>query len=131
MTPHFAAAVAAAVAAARRETWRQEQVVDWRFNVAPGVSLAAIATGLVGVLWVVGATAGLDVAPQLARSAVSALLDVARAQAPSVGTAALLLGTTVAAWWWAEERARWVTRDQVLAAPWPRETRQLTCLEGS
>jgi hypothetical protein len=101
---HFAAAVAAA---ARRETWRQEQVVDWGFNVALGVGLAAIATGLVGVLWVVGATAGVDGAPQMARSAVSALLGSARAQAPVVGTATLLLGTTLAAWWWAEERARW------------------------
>ena len=101
---HFAATVAAA---ARRETWRQEQVIDWGFNVALGAGLAAIATGLVGGLWVMGATAGLDDAPQVVRTAVAALLDTARAQAPVVGTATLLLGTTVAAWWWAEERARW------------------------
>lgn len=101
---YFAATVAAA---ARRETWRQEQVIDWGFNVALGAGLAAIATGLVGGLWVMGATAGLDGAPEMARSAVTALLDTARAQAPVVGTATLLLGTTVAAWWWAEERARW------------------------
>ena len=37
---HFAAAVAAAV---RRETWRQEQVVDWGFNVALGVGRASTA----------------------------------------------------------------------------------------
>ena len=35
------------------------------------------------------------------------LLDTALARAPIVGTATLLLGTTLAAWWWAEERARW------------------------
>lgn len=101
---HLAAAVAAA---ARRETWREEQVVDWGFNVTLGVGLAAMAAGLVGGLWVMGATAGVDGAPQMAGAAVSALLDTARAQAPVVGTATLLLGTTVAAWWWAEERARW------------------------
>lgn len=101
---HFAGAVAAA---ARRETWRQEQVVDWGFNVALGGGLTAIGAGLAGLLWVVGATAGVDGAPQMARTAVSALLDTARDQAPVVGTATLLLGTTLAAWWWAEERARW------------------------
>ena len=37
---HFAAAVAAAV---RRETSRQEQVVDWGFNVALGVGRASTA----------------------------------------------------------------------------------------
>ena len=41
----------------------------------------------------------VDGAPQLARSAVAALLDTARTQAPVVGTATLLLGTTVAASW--------------------------------
>lgn len=101
---HFASTVAAA---ARRETWRQEQVVDWGFNLALGLGLAAIVVGLSGMVWMVGATAGVDAAPQMARAAVGALLDTARAQAPVMGTATLLLVTALGAWWWAEERARW------------------------
>jgi hypothetical protein len=101
---HFASRVAAA---ARRETWRHEQVVDWGFNVALGVGLSAIAAGLVGVAWMVGSTAAVDGAPQAALNTVGALLATARAQAPVVATALLLLVTTGGAWWWAEERGRW------------------------
>ena len=101
---HFAAAVAAA---ARRETWRQEQVVDWGFNVALGVGVAALTAGLAGVVWVVGATAAADGTARVAVAAAEALLVTARAQATVVGTATALLVTTLGAWWWAEERARW------------------------
>jgi len=101
---HFAAAVAAA---ARHESWRHEQVVDWSFNVALGVALATIAAGLGSLFWVLGANAGSGGAPQLAATAVGAALAAARAQAPVVATAALLLITTLGAWWWAEEHGRW------------------------
>ena len=101
---HFAVTVAAA---ARRETWRQEQVVDWGFNVAIAVGLAAIAIGLGGLVWMVGVSAGVDGAPQAAVTAVGALLDRVRGQSQVVATGTLLLVTTLGAWWWAEERGRW------------------------
>ncbi len=101
---HFALAVAAA---ARRETWRHEQVVDWSFNAALAVGLATVAAGVGGLVWVLGATAGADGAPQAVLSAVGAALAAARAQAPVVATASLLLATTLGAWWWAEERGHW------------------------
>lgn len=101
---HFAIGVAAA---ARRETWRQEQVVDWGFNVALGMGLGAITAGFGGLVWMVGVTAGAEGAPEMAVDAVAAVLATARAQAQVVATATLLLVTTVGAWWWAEERGRW------------------------
>lgn len=102
--PHFEATVAAA---ARRESWRHEQVVDWSFNLALGIALAAMAAGLGGLVWILGTTAGSGDAPQVAATAIGAALTAARVQAPVVGTATLLLVTTLGAWWWAEERGRW------------------------
>ena len=101
---HFASTVAAA---ARRETWRQEQVVDWGFNLALGLGLATIVAGLGGTLWMVGASAGGDGASQAAANAVGALVATARAQPSVVSAATVLLVTAVGAWWWAEERGRW------------------------
>ena len=101
---HFAITIAAA---ARRVTWRQEQVVDWGFNLALGMGLAAIVAGLGGMVWMVGASAGGDGAPQAAANAVGALVATARAEASVVSTATVLLVTAVGAWWWAEERRRW------------------------
>lgn len=104
--PHFALTV---TAAARRERWRQEQVLDWGFNVALGAGLAALGTGLAGAAWVLGTTAGAGPAavPGLLATSADAALAVIRAQATVVGTATLLVTTTLGAWWWAEERARW------------------------
>lgn len=104
--PHFELTVAAA---ARRERWRQEQVVDWGFNVALGTGLVALLAGLVGAMWVLGTTASAGPAATsgvLATTATAAL-GVIRGQATVVGTATLLLTATLGAWWWAEERARW------------------------
>ena len=102
--PHFAASVATA---ARRETWRQEQMVDWGFNVALGAGLATMAAGIVGAVWVVGATAQSGTAPAVAIGAATTLLSTVRTQGPVVVTATALLVTTIGAWWWTEERARW------------------------
>ncbi len=104
--PHFALAVAAA---ARRERWRQEQVLDWGFNVALGAGLAALLIGLAGAAWVVGTTASADpgAAPEVLVTTAGAALGAIRAQATVVGTATLLVTATLGAWWWAEERARW------------------------
>ena len=102
--PYFASSVAAAV---RRETWRQEQVLDWGFNVALGAGLAAMAAGIVGVVWVVGATAQAGGAPEMAVDAASVMLSTVQTQGPVVVAATALLVTTMGAWWWAEERARW------------------------
>lgn len=101
---HFALTVAAAT---RRERWRQEQVVDWSFNLALGAALTTVAAGVAGVVWVLGTTAGATGAPNLAATAAAAALAAMRAQAPVVGTATVLLATTLGAWWWAEERSRW------------------------
>ncbi len=105
MPPVYFASTVAAVA--RRETWRQEQVVDWGFNLALGVGLAAIVAGLGAMVWMVGASAAGDGASQAAANAVGALVATARTEASVVGAATVLLVTAVGAWWWAEERGRW------------------------
>ena len=101
---HFASTVAAA---ARRETWRQEQVVDWGFNLALAAGLAAMTIGLAALVWLVGAAAGSVAGPALPSVAVTGWLQAVRAQAPIVATATVLLATALGAWWWAEERGRW------------------------
>ena len=54
-SPAFAQRV---VAAAQRETWRQEQVVDWGFNLAIAAGLATVVVGLAALAWLVGSAAG-------------------------------------------------------------------------
>ena len=109
----------AVAAAARRETWRQEQVVDWGFNVALAAGLVAIVAGLGGP-----GVAGRRRRPDrrrrrgwLADAAERAAGRGCARQATVMAMATLLLATTLGAWWWAEERGALVTSRAVTPAP--------------
>jgi predicted anti-sigma-YlaC factor YlaD len=103
-TPALASRV---TAAARQESWRREQVVDWGFNVAIAAGLAAVVVGLAAVAWLLGSAAGPATSSAVVADAVLALLARVRAQFAVMSTATLLLATTLGAWWWAEGRVRW------------------------
>ena len=90
------------LAAARREAWRREVVVDWSFNLAIAAGLAAILAGLAALAWLFGSAAGPEATSALVLDATAELLSRLRAQAAITGTAVLLLTTALAAWWWAE-----------------------------
>lgn len=92
------------LAAARRDAWRREQVVDWSFNVAIGAGLAAVALGLAGVAWLLASAAGPGPSTEVMAGAAVDLIGRVRSQAAVTGTALLLLTTTLGAWWWAEGR---------------------------
>jgi hypothetical protein len=102
--PQFSMTVAAA---ARRETWRQEVVVDWGFNFAVGASVFVILAGGAALLWMAGAVVRVEITSDVAAGIVRRWLGDLRGHMTVVGTATLLLATTVGTWWWAEERARW------------------------
>lgn len=93
--------------AARRETWRREQVVDWGFNVAIAAGLAAVLVGLASLAWLLGSAAGPGASATLLADAVASLLARLRSQVMVMGTGTLLLTTTLGAWLWAEGRMRW------------------------
>ncbi len=101
-TPAFAARV---VAATRQEAWRREQVVDWGFNVAVAVGLAAVVIGLAALAWLAGSAAGPATSSAVVAEATLSLLARVRAQFAVMSTATLLLAITLGAWWWAEARA--------------------------
>ena len=103
-TPAFTLRVAEA---ARRETWRREQVVDWSFNVAIAAGLAAIVVGLGALAWLLGSAAGPGASATLLADAVGNLLVRLRSQAMVTATGTLLLTTALGAWLWAEGRMRW------------------------
>jgi AcrR family transcriptional regulator len=100
-SPAFAQRV---VAAAQREAWRQEQVVDWGFNVAIAAGLATVVVGLAALAWLVGSAAGPLGSSAVVADAALSLLSRIRAQFAVMTTATLLLVTTLGAWWWAEGR---------------------------
>jgi predicted anti-sigma-YlaC factor YlaD len=93
--------------AARREAWRQEQVVDWGFNLAIAAGLIAVVTGLATLAWLLGSAAGPGASATLLAEAMASLLVRVRAQATVMATGTLLLTTTLGAWLWAEGRMRW------------------------
>ena len=103
-SPAFAQRVAAA---AQRETWRREQVVDWGFNVAIAAGLGTILLGLAALSWLLGSAAGPAASSEVVADAALTLLSRIRAQFAVMSTATLLLATTLGAWWWAEGRERW------------------------
>ncbi len=92
------------LAAARREAWRREQVVDWGFNVAIAAGLVAIVAGLAALAWLLGSAAGPARVGAGAgrRRRRRCWCGCARRRGDGDGT--LLLTTTLGAWWWAEER---------------------------
>jgi hypothetical protein len=94
-------------AAARREAWRREQVVDWGFNVAIAAGLCAVLAGLASLAWLLGSAAGPGASAALLADTVTSLLVQVRSQAMVMATATLLLTTTLGAWLWAEGRMRW------------------------
>jgi len=103
--PASAPALAARVtAAARQESWRREQIVDWSFNVAIAAGLAAVVVGLASVAWLLGSAAGEATSAEVVADAALTLLARVRAQFAVMSTAMLLLATTLGAWWWAEGR---------------------------
>lgn len=93
--------------AARREVWRREQVVDWGFNVAIAAGLCAVLGGLASLAWLLGSAAGPGASVTLLADTMGSLLMQVRSQAMVMGTATLLLSTTLGAWLWAEGRMRW------------------------
>ena len=93
--------------AARRETWREEQVVDWGFNIAIAAGVVSVVAGLVGMGWLLGSAASPADASRFVIDASVEVLSRLRGQALVVGTGSLLLTTGLGAWWWAEERWRW------------------------
>ncbi|MGD9904274.1 MAG: hypothetical protein AB7U83_12480 [Vicinamibacterales bacterium] len=99
--PAFSHRVAAA---ARQEAWRQEQVVDWGFNVAIAGGVAAVAVGVAALAWLAGSVAGPAASSAMVAEATLAVVDRMRAQLAVMTTAGLLLATTLGAWWWAEGR---------------------------
>jgi hypothetical protein len=103
-TPAFARRVADA---ARRDTWRREQVVDWSFNVAIAAGLAAIVVGLGALAWLLGSAAGPAASATLLADAVGDVIGRLRSQAMVMATGTLLLTTALGAWLWAEGRMRW------------------------
>lgn len=103
-TPDFAARV---LSAARRDSWRAEQVVDWGFNAAIAAGVLLALAGLASLVWVLGSAAGPVETSGLVADAARDLLVRLRGQALVVGTATMLLATGLGAWWWAEERWHW------------------------
>lgn len=102
--PHFAAVVAGR---ARRETWRQEIVIDWGFNIALAAGLILVLAGTGSLIWMLGALGEPGEAAQVTAEALTRLLGRVRGQGLVIATATVLLTLTAGAWWWAEERQRW------------------------
>jgi hypothetical protein len=95
----------AVIGRVRRERWRAEQVVDFGFNVAVGLGVLLIVSGLAGLAWRTGVL-------QIGGEMSTLLLEAARtaatravADSQLVVFVALLLTTAVGLWWWAEEDA--------------------------
>lgn len=97
----FAARVSAAV---RRETWAQEVVVDWSFNLAVAGCVAMILAGVVATLWMVSAAAPVADSTRVAGDVLATVLARARGQAAVAAAAVALLATAVGGWWWAEQQ---------------------------
>lgn len=99
--PDFAARVAAA---ARREAWAQDVVIDWGFNLAVAGCVALILGGAVAGLWLMSTAAPMAESTRVAADALAQVAARARGQASIAVTAMALLVTAAGGWWWAEQQ---------------------------
>ena len=103
----FAALVASRI---RRDHWREEQQVDWMFNIAIAAGLVAIAGGALALvnLSLVTDTIGAGVSAMFTYFAQPGAEAPARVPAglPTYLLAAGFLATTLLVWSWAERSGR-------------------------
>jgi hypothetical protein len=97
--PAFTSAVIARV---HRERWKDEQVVDFGFNLAIAAGVFLIAGGALGLAWSFGLVSfGVD-ARSLLTSVANQWIDRALQQLQTIVMATVLLTMALGLWWWAE-----------------------------
>jgi anti-sigma factor RsiW len=89
----------------RRARWRSEQFLDVGFNLAIGLVVAAIVTGVWMLMHRSGLTSVSNDAVDLFTSEVVALARRAAPSLPLYAGALALLASALGVWWWAERDA--------------------------
>ena len=95
---------ASVMARVQRERWKDEQVVDFGFNLAIAAGVLLIVGGVLALAWSFGLlTFGMDVRGLMAAVA-SQWVDRAIQQLQTIVMATVLLTMALGLWWWAEGR---------------------------
>jgi hypothetical protein len=101
--PAFTAGVMARV---QRERWKDEQAVDFGFNLAIAAGVLLIVSGALGLAWLFGLlTFGVDVRG-LMTAVANQWVDRAIQQLQTIVMAMVLLTMALGLWWWAEGEVR-------------------------
>jgi anti-sigma factor RsiW len=89
----------------RRARWRNEQMIDWGFNVA----LIACAAAVAVAIWIVASRTGLTYVGgetrEMLTASMRALVERVTPSLPVYVLATALLATALGIWWWAERDA--------------------------
>ena len=89
----------------RRERWRNEQMIDWSFNVILTLVAVALAVGI----WIVVSRSGVTIvsndAVQLAGTSMRTFFQRVSPSLPVYALATALILTALGVWWWAERDA--------------------------